>query len=57
MVRAEAGNGAQTRSLGETIAIPMPQILLNNFNALTKHGGPGRAAASGAFCREAADFA
>jgi hypothetical protein len=57
MVRAEAGNGAQTRSLGETIAIAMPQILSTNFNGLTKNGGPWRAAASGAFCREAADFA
>jgi len=57
MVRAEAGNGAQTRSLGETIAIPMPQIFSINFNALMKNGGPMRAAASGAFCREAADFA
>ena len=45
MVRADARNGPQTRSLGETIAIPMPWKLCNYFNGLKENGGPPGAAA------------
>jgi len=57
MVRANAGDGPQTRSLAEDIAILVPLILVIYINSLNEYGGPTRAAVKGVFCLKTADFA